>query len=488
MTQPPAYNPAHSFVTDSATLANFPGQALDVEFQDIKTTTDAIRTNLALIQRDDGNLANSSVTYDSLSSSLQLAGLAPASAWVTGTAYLVGNSVVQSSNLYRCLVAHTAGVFATDLAAAKWVFVTAVSTGPAGATGPTGPTGATGATGSTGSTGATGSTGLGYGGTSTTSLLIANTTSKVFTTQAGYAYAGARVRASSTANPANFMEGVCSYGGTTLTMTVDTIGGSGTFADWQFSIAGQPGTSTTPYAPGSMSGLTLSNNVGTPTTKVDIASGTCRDIGDTANLALVSSLTKSLASTFVVGTGNGGLDTGAKANSTWYHVWLIRRSDTQVVDAIFSTSATSPTMPASYDSKRRIGAIKTDASGNILLFYQVPGTGQFSWKATVTAPRDMSVVSISTTPALNTLPSVPLGVKVKGRFLANPTGTALTSVTDPDNGVPVDTTAGNCVGGTFTVVETWTDNAQRVYVTAGSGTPTFNLWVQGWFDSRDAAF
>jgi hypothetical protein len=80
----------------------------------------------------------------------------------------------------------------------------------------------------------------GYGGTSATSLAIANSTTKVFATQANLAYNGAKVRAASSANPANYMEGVCTYSGTTLTMTVDAIGGSGTKADWLLSIAGQP--------------------------------------------------------------------------------------------------------------------------------------------------------------------------------------------------------------------------------------------------------
>lgn len=71
MAQPPAYIPVHSFVSDSATLANFPGQALDVEFQDVKTVTDAIRANLALIQRDDGHLQNTSVDWDQLSTAVK---------------------------------------------------------------------------------------------------------------------------------------------------------------------------------------------------------------------------------------------------------------------------------------------------------------------------------------------------------------------------------------------------------------------------------
>ncbi|MGY4428479.1 hypothetical protein ACVWWO_000956 [Bradyrhizobium sp. F1.13.1] len=126
MSQPPAYTPVHSFISDSATLANFPGQALDVEFSNVKATTDQIRTNLALIQRDDGALANSSVTYDQLSPALQTNGIAPASQWVTGVLYSVGTAVLQLGALYRCAVAHTAGTFAADLSAGKWTFVIAL--------------------------------------------------------------------------------------------------------------------------------------------------------------------------------------------------------------------------------------------------------------------------------------------------------------------------------------------------------------------------
>jgi hypothetical protein len=42
-------------------------------------------------------------------------------AWVTGHNYAVGDQVVQAGLPYTCLIAHTSGTFATDLAAADWV-------------------------------------------------------------------------------------------------------------------------------------------------------------------------------------------------------------------------------------------------------------------------------------------------------------------------------------------------------------------------------
>ena len=41
--------------------------------------------------------------------------------WVTGTVYAVGDKVYNSGTEYACLVNHTAGTFATDLTAVKWV-------------------------------------------------------------------------------------------------------------------------------------------------------------------------------------------------------------------------------------------------------------------------------------------------------------------------------------------------------------------------------
>lgn len=46
------------------------------------------------------------------------------SAWVTGTNYIVGDYVTNGGNTYYCLIANTAGTFATDLAAGDWILRT----------------------------------------------------------------------------------------------------------------------------------------------------------------------------------------------------------------------------------------------------------------------------------------------------------------------------------------------------------------------------
>ena len=45
--------------------------------------------------------------------------------WVTATIYAIDDLVIESNRIYKCLIAHTSGTFATDLAAVKWVEISA---------------------------------------------------------------------------------------------------------------------------------------------------------------------------------------------------------------------------------------------------------------------------------------------------------------------------------------------------------------------------
>ena len=58
---------------------------------------------------------------ESLLNSFALAGLTFRDDWVTATAYALDDVVIESAKAYKCISAHTSGVFATDLAANKWL-------------------------------------------------------------------------------------------------------------------------------------------------------------------------------------------------------------------------------------------------------------------------------------------------------------------------------------------------------------------------------
>ncbi len=97
----------------------FPGSELDVDLANLRDSQVSLRAFLMGIARSDGQLANGIVTVESLAPSV-LAGFDPPSAWVTATAYTTLSAVYSGYGLYRCVVAHTSGVFATDLAAGRW--------------------------------------------------------------------------------------------------------------------------------------------------------------------------------------------------------------------------------------------------------------------------------------------------------------------------------------------------------------------------------
>ena len=158
-------------------------------------------------------------------------------------------------------------------------------------------------------------------------------------------------------------------------------------------------------ARGYIDGLTLSNNVGSPTTYLDITPGQARDNTDVDTIVLGTTISKRLDAAWAVGHTAGGLDTGVKAAASWYHVWVIKRSDTGIVDALFSLSATAPTMPDGYDRKRRIGAILTDSITAILRFEQLGD--EFLWLAAL-----LDVAGDLTEAATTRTLSVPTGVRV----------------------------------------------------------------------------
>jgi hypothetical protein len=150
-----------------------------------------------------------------------------------------------------------------------------------------------------------------------------------------------------------------------------------------------------------ISGLTLSTAGASST--MSIAAGIATD-STQASLMQIAAFTKT-TSAFATGAGNGGIDTGAIANSTWYHFYLISTA-VGVTDITFSTNATTPTLPGTYTLFRRIGSAKTDGSAKWIKFVQ--DGDDFLWDAAVV---DIDATNPGTAVVLRTL-TVPTGVKV----------------------------------------------------------------------------
>jgi hypothetical protein len=160
---------------------------------------------------------------------------------------------------------------------------------------------------------------------------------------------------------------------------------------------------------GYLFGLTLSTAGSSAT--FSIAAGEAVDNANNALMALASSLSKT-TSAWAVGSGNGGLDTGTIAANTWYHAYLIKRTDTGVVDALVSLSATAPTLPTSYTLSRRIGSMRTNGSSQWTKFIQTDNT--FIWDVPV---NDVNATAPGTAAVTRTL-STPLGVSVEALVVA----------------------------------------------------------------------
>jgi len=177
--------------------------------------------------------------------------------------------------------------------------------------------------------------GIGYYGlTSATSTTI-GTGSKTFTTNlsvTGTAFAvGTRVRVAYTTTPANFMEGVITaYSTTSMTVDVDSTGGSGTYAAWSISVAGIQGNSgltvNTTTVSGGTTGNILYDNAGTvgelapaALTKTDDTNVTMT-LGGTPTTALLKAASMTLGWTgqLAVSRGGTGLSAGTSGGIPYF--------------------------------------------------------------------------------------------------------------------------------------------------------------------------
>ncbi|KRR20367.1 hypothetical protein [Bradyrhizobium retamae] len=237
-----------------------------------------------------------------------------------------------------------------------------------------------------------------------------------------------------------------------------------------------------------LSGLGLANNGTDATNDIDIAPGAAMDSTNVALMKLAAALTKRLDAAWAVGTNQGGLDTGAIANGT-YHLWLIQRSDTGVVDALFSASVSAPTMPANYDRKRRIGSIRR-VSGALQLFTQFGDEFRL-----VTPVRDINTQAPGTSGTNYTLSS-PSGIMVEvfGTGFANTSGTTsrtgwyrigdssgtVSAYGQSDQALYDPSTGSGATG----QIRVRTNTSAQIGVAAANASTSIDFMLRGWIDTR----
>jgi hypothetical protein len=244
-----------------------------------------------------------------------------------------------------------------------------------------------------------------------------------------------------------------------------------------------------------LAGLGLSIAAGSPTSTftIDVAAGECRDSTNAVNISLSASIVDGLlqaSGAWTAGSGKPKLDTGARANSTWYHVYAIRKDSDGSGEWLFSTNASTPTMPSGYTYFRRIGSVRTDGSGNILGFVQ---TGdRVIYNAIIV---DVNEAAPSTTAASLTLTVPPSTVAIFSasmQFSANEdhmitfyetTQSALTPGFSNASlrGVSNGSTYNNYVAGQF---EMKVNSSSQISVDATSNAGTYSVGTRGYTDRR----
>ncbi|WP_375784011.1 hypothetical protein ACE10Z_30155 [Bradyrhizobium sp. Pha-3] len=242
---------------------------------------------------------------------------------------------------------------------------------------------------------------------------------------------------------------------------------------------------------GYLNGLTLSTAGSSVSFSVAVGAAASDDTAPVP-MKLTTLITKT-TNVWAVGTGNGALDAGAIAANTWYHVFLIERTDTGGVDVLASLSATSPTLPTNYTAKRRIGSMKTNASAQWTAFTQI---GNEFWLASPALDYDQAI-STTNTDVTATLSSVPSGVQVKA--LANVTAFSNTAIdlqiyvrspfvssqnsswsVSPGVTIYDNSSGGGAVGN----LALWTNAAQQLVFNNSLPIAHIRFFTLGWVDPR----
>lgn len=237
---------------------------------------------------------------------------------------------------------------------------------------------------------------------------------------------------------------------------------------------------------GSIDGLILApSSIIDQFNNIDISPGSCMNSSNIYTMTISALLTKKLDAAWAAGNFAGGLFSGSKTASTWYHVFLIRKTSDGSIDAGFDTSVIAANIPSGYSAYRRLGSIRTDATNLIQQFTQ--NGNWFIWKNAV---GDVTAASPGTAAVVRTL-TVPINIKVMAYLNSRSdiASTVYLSSLDAVDETPGATTpigtfgssAGIIIDGAFLV---WTNTSAQIRSRTDAGGTTLRIATLGWIDLR----
>jgi hypothetical protein len=197
----------------------------------------------------------------------------------------------------------------------------------------------------------------------------------------------------------------------------------------------------------------------------------------------------------ITASGAGGLDTGTESNSTWYNIWVIWNGASAA--AMFSLSATSPTMPGGYTNKFRVGAVRNDASGNLWR------STQFGKRAQIKIGTNPTVVPViasgnsgsPTTPTWTAIATgnfvPPTAITIRGTFLMAQSDNTRAILAPSNsygawnsaNAPPLGNGNGGITGSNIIVNEQFDFILESTNIYYASSNGSTNVLLNGWEDN-----
>lgn len=242
-------------------------------------------------------------------------------------------------------------------------------------------------------------------------------------------------------------------------------------------------------------GLVIKNNVTTPNSQIDMAADQVTMLNSSGFPIFGAGISVTVNTST---TGANGIDTGSRANSTCYNLFLI--SNGTIVAGLASLSATAPTLPAGYTYAVRLGAMLTDSSGNFFRTRQLGNRTAYTVVAATNTAAYRTITS-GATGTLNTTTFTGTSTSLTG--FAPPTATAVKVVmsatannlsqgvapsntfagTTSVNQVPYFVNGNGSTGTPALTAEVQLESANIFYAASGAGAL---LQMQGWTDKVNA--